>query len=129
MNVGFLEEPGLQAEWRVDTQHIVYTQQVTAHLSEYLIPVLEALEGDKDWPGAPHLWPRVHSAGLHNSVLRDNREYLLRNSCSCGLSGFSPCRVVGGLGITRQPLNLLRFGNDLAHPTYLETIREHSDVS
>ena len=34
------------------------------NLSEDLVPVFEALEGDQHWPGAPHLWARVHPAGL-----------------------------------------------------------------
>ena len=38
--------------------------QRSYNLSEDLVPVFEALEGDQHWPGAPHLWARVHPAGL-----------------------------------------------------------------
>ena len=60
MNVGLLEEPGLQDNGWLSRNVGMYR----AHLSEDLVPVFETLEGDEDRPGAPHLRAGVHAAGL-----------------------------------------------------------------
>ena len=53
-------------------------------LPQHLVPVLEALEGDEDRPGAADLWAGVDSARLHDGHLPldahvglDQRRYLV----------------------------------------------------